>query len=160
MIIDLSKIDERGITIDETFSFDDNYLNKTSIKKLDNVKAQGRIYLSITGEIIFDCHIKGVFILEDAIDLSEVEDPFSFDISEVLSENNDELAKKEEKTLDIIDILWQNIVLEVPISFRAHPEKKVSAKGNGWELLDEETETIDPRLAPLLELLESEGKEN
>ena len=54
-------------------------------------------------------------------------------------------------------ILWQNIVLEVPISITK--EKDAHLSGEGWELKNEEDkETIDPRLAELSKLLE-EGKE-
>ena len=76
-----------------------------------------------------------------------------------MSENDDEKDQNELKTLDIMDILWQNIVLEVPISVRKDPDKKYEMSGEGWELIDEERKKLDPRLAPLLELLEKEGKE-
>ena len=150
MYIDLAKIDEKGIVIDDVVSFGDEYLKKTSIKKLDNVKVKGRV---------FDCHVEGKMTLLDAMDLEPVDYPFSFEISEVLSENAQEINKNELKTLDIMDILWQNIVLEVPISFRANPDKKYEMSGDGWELVDEENKKVDPRLAPLLELLDKEGKE-
>ena len=159
MYIDLAKVDENGIIIDDTISFGEEYLSKTSIKKLDNVKVKGRAYYSVTNEIVFDCNVKGCFILEDAMTLEDVEYPFEIDISEVLSEKDDEKDKNEIKKLDIIDILWQNIVLEVPISYRKDPNKKVHMSGEGWELVDEQEKKIDPRLAPLLELLEKEGKE-
>ena len=58
-----------------------------------------------------------------------------------------------------MDVLWQNIVLEVPISIKKDPDKKYDLHGDGWELVDEESKKVDPRLAPLLELLEKEGKE-
>ncbi len=159
MYIDLAKVDEKGIVIDDTISFDEEYIKNTPIKKLDNVKVQGKAYYSITNEIVFDCHVEGTMILLDAMDLSEVEYPFNFEISEILSENDDEKDQNQLKTLDIIDILWQNIVLEVPISVRKDPNKKYNLEGDGWELVDEERNKLDPRLAPLLELLEKEGKE-
>ena len=53
-------------------------------------------------------------------------------------ENTEENDKNESKRLDIIDILWQNIVLEVPISLRVNPEKDYKLKGEGWELLKED----------------------
>ena len=159
MNIDLSKVDENGIVIDDIVSFGAEYIKNTSIKELNNVKVKGRAYYSITNEIVFDCDVEGSFILLDAMDLEPVNYPFKIKISEVLSENATELSKKEVKTLDIMDILWQNIVLEVPISFKSHPEKKYNLEGEGWELVDEERKKVDPRLAPLLELLDKEGKE-
>lgn len=159
MYIDLSKVDEKGIVIDDIVSFGDEFIKNTPIQKLENVKVNGRAYYSITNEIIFDCKVEGSFVLLDAMDLEPFDYPFSFEISEILSEIDDEKDQNELKTLDIMDILWQNIVLEVPISARKEPDKKYHLEGEGWELVDEERKKLDPRLAPLLELLEKEGKE-
>lgn len=159
MFIDLAKVDEKGIVIDDTISFGEEYIKNTPIQKLDNVKVTGKAYYSVTNEIVFDCNVKGTMVLLDSMDLEPIDYPFDIEISEVLSENDDEKDQNKLKTLDIIDILWQNIVLEVPISIRKNPDKKYEMSGEGWELVDEERKKLDPRLAPLLELLEKEGKE-
>ena len=159
MFIDLSKVDENGIVIDDFVSFGEEYIKNTSIQKLENVKVKGRAYYSITNEIVFDCKVEGSFVLLDAMDLEPVDYPFELEISEVLSEVSDENNKNELKKLDIMDVLWQNIVLEVPIRVRKDPDKKYNLSGEGWELVDEERKKVDPRLAPLLELLDKEGKE-
>ncbi len=159
MYIDLAKVDEKGIIIDDTVSFGLEYIKNTPIQKLENIKVNGRAYYSVTSEIVFDCKVEGSMVLLDAMDLEPMDYPFSFEISEILSENDDEKDQNELKTLDIMDILWQNIVLEVPISYRKDPNKKYTLEGEGWELVDEERQKLDPRLAPLLELLEKEGKE-
>lgn len=159
MYIDLAKVDEKGIVIDDIVSFGEEYIKDTQIVRCNDIKVKGRAYYSVTNEIVFDCKVEGSLVLLDAMDLEEVNYPFNFEISEILSENDDEKDKNEIKTLDIMDILWQNIVLEVPISFRKDPEKKYEMSGEGWELIDEESKKLDPRLAPLLELLEKEGKE-
>ena len=159
MFIDLSKVDENGIVIDDVVSFGEEYIKNTSIQKLENVKVKGRAYYSITNEIVFDCKVEGSFVLLDAMDLEPVDYPFELEISEVLSEVSDENNKNELKKLDIMDVLWQNIVLEVPIRVRKNPDKKYNLSGEGWELVDEERKKVDPRLAPLLELLDKEGKE-
>ncbi len=159
MFIDLAKVDENGIIIDDTVSFGEEYIKNTPIQQLDNVKVKGRAYYSLANEIIFDCNVEGSMVLLDAMSLEPIDYPFNIEISEVLSENDDEIAQKESKKLDIMDILWQNIVLEVPISIRKDPDKKYDLSGDGWELVDEEKEKLDPRLAPLLELLDKNGKE-
>lgn len=159
MYIDLAKVDEKGIVINDTVSFGPEYIKNTAIQSLENVKVNGRAYYSVTSEIVFECKVEGSMVLLDAMDLEPVDYPFSLEISEVLSENDDEKDQNELKTLDIMDILWQNIVLEVPISYRKDPNKTYSLEGDGWELVDEERKKLDPRLAPLLELLEKEGKE-
>ena len=42
-----------------------------------------------------------------------------------------------ENTLDILDVLWQNIVLEVPLRF-TNVNDYSKFKGEGWKLLSEE----------------------
>ena len=138
MYIDLAKIDEKGIVIDDVISFDESYIKKTPIKKLDNITVKGRAYYSVTNEIVFECDVKGVMVLEDSLTLEPVDYPLDIHINEVLGENTEENDKNESKRLDIIDILWQNIVLEVPISLRVNPEKDYDMKGEGWELLKED----------------------
>ncbi|MGN0966469.1 MAG: YceD family protein [Candidatus Coprovivens sp.] len=159
MYIDLAKVDENGIVIDDTVSFGEEYIKNTPIVRCDDIVVKGRAYYSVTNEIVFDCKVDGNIVLQDAMDLEEVNYPINLEISEILSENDDEKDQNQIKTLDIMDILWQNIVLEVPISFRKDPDKKYEMSGEGWELVDEESKKLDPRLAPLLELLEKEGKE-
>lgn len=138
MFIDLAKVDEKGIVIDDTISFSEEYIKNTPIQKLDNVKVTGKAYYSVTNEIVFDCKVTGTMVLLDSMDLEPIDYPFDIEISEVLSENDDEKDQNKLKTLDIIDILWQNIVLEVPISIRKNPDKKYEMSGEGWELVDEE----------------------
>jgi len=159
MVIDLAKVDEKGIVIDEKFSFGEEYLKHTAIQKLDDVIVKGHIYYSVTKEVILDGEVKGQMILLDAMTNEPIEYPFDIKISEVLEENDDEKSKNNAKTLDIMDILWQNIVLEVPIRVVKDPNKKYNLSGEGWELVDEDKKKVDPRLAPLLELLDKEGKE-
>ena len=159
MNIDISKVGEKGIVIDEIVSFGPDYIKNTPIQKLDNISVKGRCYYSVTNEVVLEVSVKGIMVLLDAIDLEPIDYPINVEISEVLSENDDEKDKNELKTLDIMDVLWQNIVLEVPISIKKDPDKKYDLHGDGWELVDEESKKVDPRLAPLLELLEKEGKE-
>ena len=159
MYIDLAKVDEKGIVINDYVSFGPEYIDNTAIKQLDNVHIECRAYYSITNEIVFDCTVNGKMVLLDALTLEPCDYPISFEISEILSENASEINKNELKTLDIMDILWQNIVLEVPISFRKNPDEHIEMSGEGWELVDENKKAVDPRLAPLMELLDKEGKE-
>lgn len=162
MIIDLSKVDEKGQNIDLVVSFDENYLKNTAIQELNNVVVKGRIFYDVTSEVIIDVNVKGKMVLLDAIDLEPIDYPFNININESVSENSEEFCRIFEKTSNILDIknfLWQNIVLEVPIRVVRDTNKSIFKEGDGWELIDENTKKVDPRLSPLAALLESEGKE-
>ena len=159
MNIDLSKVDEKGIVLDDVISFNEEYLKKSQIKKLDNVVVKGRVYYSVTNEVVLDANCYGNMVLLDALTGEDVLYPFNINISEILSEEDDEKDQNELKTLDIVDILWQNIVLEVPISYSTKSLDDINKSGEGWELVDENEKKMDPRLAPLLELLDTEREE-
>ena len=160
MIIDLNKLNINGsINIDEVLTYDKECYKNTSIKDLKPVKVTGRIFYNISDEIELDLNVEGVMVLEDGVTLEPIEYPYSFNINEPITESNDEIKdyyQNSKNTLDIMPILWQNIVLEVPISITK--EKDAHLSGEGWELNNEEENNIDPRLAELSKLLD-EGKE-
>ena len=134
---------------------DDN-LDKR-ILDLKDSKVIGRIYLNSINDIVLDCTFTGTMYIEDSITLESVPYPFSINIEESLEElqeNYEDCYDNSKNTLDLISILWQNIVLEVPISYTL--DKDANLKGDGWELVkeDKKTKDIDPRLKKLEELLE------
>ena len=92
--------------------------------------------------------------LVDAITNEPIEYPLNIEIAENIEEFNEDLTKNYEKnqnTLDIIEFLWENIVLEVPI--RITNEAGVQKSGDGWELNGKSNaENIDPRFEKLSEL--------
>lgn len=158
MEIKVSKIPVNGLKINEKVSFDETYIAATSVKKLDDVLVQGEININEDANVVVNLTASGNMILEDAIDLSEIEYPFEVLIDEII-ETSKENEENVQNTLDIMNVLWQNIVLEIPIRAVKEENENISLKGDGWELVNSEEKNIDSRLAPLLDLLE-EGKED
>ena len=160
MIIDLNKLNVSGkIDIDELLTLDSEIYKNTSIKELKPIKVVGKIFYNISDEIELDIDVDGVMILEDSVTLDPIEYPYSININEIVNEANDDIKEyyqNSKNTLDIMPILWQNIVLEVPISITR--EKDAEMSGEGWNLNYEEEDNIDPRLAELSKLLD-DGKE-
>ncbi|MDE5539789.1 MAG: DUF177 domain-containing protein, partial [Bacilli bacterium] len=74
------------------------------------------------------------------------------------SEYFKEYYEKEQNILDIKRILWENIVLEVPMRITKNEDVKMS--GDGWSLggSENKNDNIDPRLEKLKMLLD-EGEE-
>ena len=160
MEFDLNKITEQGIMIDTTISFDEEYLHLSTIKKLDNVQVQGRLYYSLTKEVIFSGKVFGTMILLDAYSGEDIDYPFNIELEEILADFSQEVeknTKKAQNTLDLKEVLWENIVLEVPIV--ATKNNRLSkTKGEFWEVKDENSKKDDPRLECFRALLD-EGKE-
>ncbi len=123
------------IYLDEDVFFDPKYYENTAVVDLKDFHIKGVIKYNLGDEIEIDLHVTGKMYLVDAITLERVIYPIDLKIQENLSETGDESAKYYEKsknTLDKLEFLWENIVLEVPISFTSSPG--VSMSGDGWEL--------------------------
>ena len=160
MEFDLNKITEQGILIDSTISFGEEYLQVSAIKRLDNIKVSGRIYYSLTKEVIFAGNVKGNMTLVDGYSGDLIDYPFNIDLDEILadfSEEDEKKGKKPQNSLDLKEVLWENIVLEVPIVVSKDNEIKTK-KGEFWEVRDENSKKDDPRLECFRTLLD-EGKE-
>ncbi len=107
-------------------------------------------YLTLKGKV--------TLILSDARTLKEVSYPIFLDFNEKISEESEicgRFLENSQNTLDILGVLWENIVLEIPISYTESEELNIV--GNGYQVNGNESEkSMDPRLAPLLELLDKE----
>ena len=132
MLIDLDVLDSNDILIEEEFSFPDEYTNP-DIKGLENIFIKGIITKDDYSNIHLDLTITGKMLIEDAISLEDVYYDFVSRIDEDLEEN----LEKNTKTIDIIDILWQNIILEIPLRYTEVKDYK-DFQGDGWKLISEE----------------------
>ena len=160
MGFDLNKITEQGILIDTIISFDEEYLRVSEIKKLDNVHVSGRIYYSLTKEVIFAGNVNGNMTLVDGYSGDLIDYPFNINLDEILanfSNEDEKVGKKPKNSLDLKEVLWENIVLEVPIVV-SKDNKVKTKKGEFWEVRDENSKKDDPRLECFRTLLD-EGKE-
>ena len=153
MKIDLIGIPQEGLIIDSNLVFDEEQVKLAGMKKLNDVKIQGKVYINLADEVILKANLSGTMILLDAIDSSEIEYPFNIEIEENLTDNDEYNFEKTQNTLDIMNILWQNIVLEVPMRVVKKENENASLQGEGWELISDDTKKVDPRLSPLMDLL-------
>ena len=144
MKIELSKLyHTQKIEIDELVNFED--LSGTSIKKLEDLLVKGYVKYNLSEEIELNLNVRGTMMLEDSITLEEIPYEIDFLIEETLEENNPEMEKyfkNNKNILDINEILWENIVLEVPISYTKN--EGANLKGDGWELNGDKQESESP----------------
>lgn len=80
-------------------------------------------------------------VLPCAITLKPVDYPFSieFDKSlEEICEETTENLKKDENTLDILPIIWENILMEIPMKVVSKDANTSNLKGDGWEFVTNE----------------------
>ena len=87
--------------------------------------------------------------------LVDVKYPFDINIDEVIDDNDEKSKQIVQNRLDIFPIIWQYILVEVPLRVLAPGVKEETVEGKGWRLITEEDEKeeIDPRLAKLSDFI-------
>lgn len=130
MFIDLNFDNEYFIK--DNFTIPKSYYENSDIKDIKKLVVNGKLYYvedQLYGEFSVSCNL----VLEDSISLEEIDYPISIEYSDEIDEN----LKNDENKLDLFELLWENIVLEVPLKF-TKVEDLSEFHGNGWKLISEE----------------------
>lgn len=117
------------ININETINIPENLLKSSLITKLKDIILIGNIFIDEDDNLNLIGKISGIMILKDDITLEPVEYEFETNLEEIL--------EKSKNILDITDILWQNILVEIPSKVRSTNED-INLEGNGWRVISEE----------------------
>ena len=72
--------------------------------------------------------VKGIFIMKCSYTFEDVEVPFETKINDEILEN----ALNNEFYLDLLDILWENIILEIPFNVVKEGAEIKNLQGEGW----------------------------
>ena len=163
MIINLTKLltnitDE--IIIDDEVDIDKTYLENTDIKDISKVKINGTIRPYQTSFEVF-LNIKCTLTLTCSISLKDVKKDIDININEMIGEETEDIEYEENNkiinnTIDLIPIIWQNIILEVPLKVISPDVDVKNIEGDGWKFITEEevnSQDIDPRLEKLKDFL-------
>ena len=142
---------------DDDFNIDANLYKSVGILDLKTCHVTGNISLNSANMLIINLTINGIMLIPDSVTNTPVEYPFTSKIEEEYDINDEfflESYQKAQNILDIVKILWENIVLEVPMRYTT--AKSVHLSGEGWSLGEDKNkeDNIDPRLAKLSELLD------
>ena len=153
MIIDLTKMIYNNlykIPVNGVINISDDVISNTDIRRISPVKVSGFLYNN-DEEYELNINIKGEMILPCARTLKDVKYPFDIDINEIIDEKNEFDVKIIQNRLDIFPIIWQYILVDIPLRV-LHPDaKEKPLQGSGWRLIteDDKKEKIDPRLEGL-----------
>ena|SRR5574344_913562 len=130
MKIDLRKLYSYGEEeINEELLIPEDLYQKVGIKHMDKVMVNGKITIDYDDNIVLDLILNGKMIMPCAISLEDVEVPLSLHINETIEEKEE----KNDFTLDLFDILWENIVLEIPIRVVKKGIQRNDLQGEGWK---------------------------
>lgn len=155
MIIDLSRLKsgiDEYIDIDLVYSFDKEQLKNTEIISLDDVVIKGMISYNY-GRYDISLEIKGTLVLPCSVSLKPVEVPFDTTVEGDLEEILQETSQNLTNSLDIFPIIWENILMEIPLKVVSSDLTDVKTSGDGWRIITEEEPKVNPELEKLKDLL-------
>ncbi len=148
MTIDLFNlvVNNKTINIDSDIIIPNEYLENSGIRRLNNIHFKGNIKKLVDDTYSLEGVLSGTMILADDITLEDYEYNFTSEIEENIEETSINL----QKILDITDILWQNILIEIPSKVVNDKNKNIKLEGNGWRLISEDD--LNSKNNPLSEL--------
>ena len=137
MKIDLNYLNRFGkMNIDSDFVIDEDYYKNTDIRKLENLHVSGEVSVDYDDYINLNVKITGRMILPCAMTLNDVPYDFTSEVEDNIGKF-EEIYKNNKNLLEISPILWENIVLEIPIRVVSKDIKPSNTSGDGWELISE-----------------------
>ena len=144
MVIDITRL-KHGILeyigINQSIDVEKFNLENTGILSLKEVNVFGTITKDNLDNYLLDIKVDGIMVLPCSITLKPVDYEFSTEIQgnieEMLEEIN-EINKKTENTIDIFPIIWENILMEIPIKVTSPDADKENLSGDGWRLVTED----------------------
>ena len=155
MNVDITRLKsgiDSNVVIDLNYSFTKEQLENTNILELNDVKIKGEITNGIEAYHI-KLSINGTMILPCSISLKPTKYPFSIEIDDDLSEFLEENLENNQNSIDIFPIIWENILMEIPLRVVNDDVSDVKLKGDGWQFITDKEDRINPELEKLKELL-------
>ena len=131
---ELIKLEKTNNQIDEIVDLS-SYIDNSDIIKISPVEVVGDFEIYDGEEFVFYLDIKCILTLPCAITLDEVEYPIDISVEEVFSHaKDDDVNNIEGITIDLLPIIWSNIILEKPMRVISE---------NAYEKVDYENDDFD-----------------
>ena len=148
MFIDITRLQNRSTNeflYKNTIVLDEALYKNTDIRKLSPVEVSADIKRITDTSYKMSLDIKGEMTLPCSITLNDVIYPFDIKTEVKLSnedEEDEEYVKIIQNNIDIISIIWQNIVLEIPLRVVSEDANNSPVSGEGWKLIREDESNI------------------
>ena len=178
-LLELNKYKEKPYEFSEVLDIKQSLMERDQmILDVSPAKVSGNVTVSSKDYLLY-YQLTVIVTVPSSRSLEPVDLPMTLDINEVFMteeqyKSKDELIADEEiilldnPVIDLSESVEDNILLAIPIQVLTEKEKTSSdlPKGNDWEVISEEdyenkrheeaSQTLDPRLAKLSELLKDD----
>ena len=135
MNISLIPLNTRG-RVDFNFNADLSQYKSDALDHLEDIFVSGYILDNGTDDYEISMKISGKMYLKSAINLSLVPVDLNVEFDDFIK-NLVEKYKKSANSLDILPIVWENILLEIPIRAENAQDELELTSGQGWEVISE-----------------------
>lgn len=151
MIIELFELVTKGkkINIDNDINIPLELVENSDIRKLSNVHFTGSLSKLVDDTYELTGTITGTMIIPDNITLED----YTYDFTSEIEEKIEETRVNYQKTLDITEDLWQNILVEIPLYAVNDKNKSIKLEGDGWRLISEDDINTNNDNNPFKDLL-------
>ena len=159
MLIDISKLlngNELNLEVNEKVEITEEQLKSTEIISLKDTYVKGYITMDDDRNFYLDLVLSGTMVLPCSVTLKPTDYKFETEINgeyqEMLLEIENSTIKID-KTLDIFPIIWENILMEIPIKVTCPDATDLKLSGDGWKLVTDGEETTNSAFDKLKDLL-------
>lgn len=150
-----NKIDNE-IEINHTYEIKEEMITGTDLMEPFKIILKGKITRDVLEGFLLDVEVSGTMTLPCSITLKPVSVPFHIHIDgnlDELMEEIDENHKKIENSIDILPIIWENILMEIPMKVTSPDAYSEVSEGEGWKFVTDEMDMKNPALEKLKDLL-------
>lgn len=154
MKFDLTRLNnniDKKIDVCIDYSFNKEELQGTDLLDCE-INVVGAIFKNSLDDITLDLIVTGNMYLPCAITLTKTKYPFELNINGTLDELMEQNERNFTNTLDIFPIIWENILMEIPMRVVSEQAQNIKLSGDGWKLITDEDNTSSP-LAELEDLI-------
>lgn len=157
MIIDITMLKnnaKNSIDISTDFEVKKEDITVSDIHELKDLDIEGNISRVDYNTFTINASVAGVMVISDSITLEHIDYEFETEIEGNLDDLYEEIGqifKKNENSIDIFPIIWENILMEIPISYSLNKTKLQD--GDGWRVISDDTPVYNPELEKLKDLI-------
>ena len=138
---------EDNIKVDMDVVIDKELFDKSDIRQINYVHVNGEIVDDYDEGYLFKGNIKGVMVLPDDLTLEDVSCPFNSKLNKKITDD----AINEDNGLDLMPILWQNILTEIPSKVNSG-NRDIKLEGKGWRVISEDEVEDNNGVSPFSDL--------
>ena len=154
MKIDIMKLKQNivdSLEVDEKVEFSEDALKTANIISTKNLNVNGYISKHEATDYYLDLILDGTIILPSSITLKPVEIKINTEISGNYNQMMEEIGEFSinlNNSLDILPIIWENMLMEIPIKVTGPEATDLKLSGDGWKLVTEESDNKEEAVSP------------